>query len=705
MKRKSLFMLGLVSVSSLLLAGAPKAAAATVIKPVLDFEFNEGKGPTTTDTVAKIAGLLVGQAPPVVITTNSPSGAAGDNVIGFNLGLYTNNSCLVVDDSNSPILAFATNAPFTMEAWVNREVGDTNTYEGIGGYGFSYKMGLGNDGEFVFTLFGIVDLYSGYNPPAGEWHHLAAAWTPGTGVALYHDGILITNLAETGVPRAYQFNTLSIGSEQPGLTAFHGMIDRFRISKGALAAADLDSDPKNPKAATTNTVVAYSFDQPAYPFPSSAATAQPAIPYDPTGPTFVADTPSGMAGDYSMSFTNAGTNLQQIVVPDPATVVQLDTNNPSFTIQAWVKLSGMHTNREVLFYANGPGGAVSFSIFTNRTVFVTTLGVKDQESNAAIPDDGKWHHIAVVHQNLSNFLFYVDGALSDTQAYTGSVIFTRTNQVFYIGSENTGGLQYLGMLDRLKVTSGILTPSQLDYHAVPGPQVLLAGGVDSGVGVTFDRPVDPATATNTANYTVTGATVEGATLFEGKYVALQLAGIPSAGFTITVKGVIDLVGNVINGTVSATGQLGELASADIGTPGVDPLQPGFAAALGNDGYLVGGGGSDIYGNTDGFHFLYTPFSGAFDVRVRVEWMNPIGTGDVWAKAGLMVRETLDAGSPNVHVHATRSDGENGVYMTWRDVANNATTSSAALETPEPYPNTWLRLVRPSPTANVFNSVL
>jgi hypothetical protein len=702
MKRKILLVLGLVSASSLLLTNAPKAAAAPVIKPVLDFEFNEGKGLTTTDTVAKIVGTFQGYAAPVVITTNSPSGTAGDQVIGFNLGLYTNNSCLVVDDSNNPILAFATNAPFTMEAWVNREVGDTNTYEGIGGYGFSYKMGLGqnlgtNGGEFVFTLFGIIDCYSGYHPPEGEWHHLAAAWTPGTGVALYHDGILITNYPTTSVPRAYQFNTLSIGAEQPGNTGFHGMIGRFRIEQGALAVTNLDSNPTNPAPVTTNTVVAYSFSESMFPFQSSAATARPAVPYDPTGPTFVADTPSGRAGDYALSFTN----IQQVVVPDPTTVMQLDTNNPSFTMQAWVKFSGMPTNREVFFYANGPGGAVSFSVDTNRTVFVTTLGIKDQASNAAIPNDTNWHNIAVVHQNGSNFLFYVDGALADTQAYTNGVIFTRTNQVFYIGSESTFGHQYLGKLDRLKVTSGVLAPADLDYHALPGPQLLASGGVDSGVGLTFDRPVDPTTATNTANYTVTGAKVEGVTLFEGQYVALQLAGVPGAGFTITVNGVKDLAGNVINGTVSATGQAGDLTSADIGTPGVDPLQPGFAAGLGNGGYLVAGGGSDIYGDTDGFHFVYAAFSGAFDVRVRVEWMNPIGTGDVWAKAGLMVRETLDAGSPNVHLHATRSDGQNGVYFTWRDVADNATTSTGALETPEPYPNLWLRLVRPDPTTNVF----
>ena len=87
-------------------------------------------------------------------------------------------------------------------------------------------------------------------------------------------------------------------------------------------------------------------------------------------------------------------------------------------MQAWVKFKGNPANRQVFYYNNGPGGALSFSVFTNRTIFVTTLGVKDQASNAKIPDDGNWHHIAVVHENKKEFRFYVDGALADTQAYT-----------------------------------------------------------------------------------------------------------------------------------------------------------------------------------------------------------------------------------------------------------------------------------------------
>ncbi len=55
-----------------------------------------------------------------------------------------------------------------------------------------------------------------------------------------------------------------------------------------------------------------------------------------------------------------------------------------------------------------------------------------------------------------------------------------------------------------------------------------------------------------------------------------------------------------------------------GDPGVDPLQPGYGFAVGNGGYLVAGGGHDIWDNADGFHFVYKEVSGPFDMRARVK---------------------------------------------------------------------------------------
>ena len=63
--------------------------------------------------------------------------------------------------------------------------------------------------------------------------------------------------------------------------------------------------------------------------------------------------------------------------------------------------------------------------------------------------------------------------------------------------------------------------------------------------------------------------------------------------------------------------------------------------------------------------------------------------DVWAKAGLMARETLDAGSRFAAVLATPAMA--GSLFEWRDTKGNASQTSGSF--PVNHPNTWLRLQR------------
>lgn len=436
------------------------ATLASAATPLLNFEFNEGTGASTTDKVNQFVATFGSATGPVVSVADSPSGAANDKAVSLNAGSDTGQGFLAVNDSSSPILALAKDA-FTMESWIKLDPADARQYEGIGAYGGSFKIGMQNQ-QLEFTLYGIIDITSGFFVPLDDaWHHVAAVWNPGVGVTLYLDGAA-NEIAETRLPRAFNNNILTIGAEGVGGNAMQGMIDRFRIHKAALTADQLDSNAKSPKAALASTLVAYTFNESAPPYPNAASTVRPAYSY--RNPTFVSDTPSGKAGDFAIHFDPG----QMAVVDDSSTKFQLDPADPSFTLQAWVKFSGKPATRQVFFYSNGPGGAISFSVNTNRTVFVTTLGVLDASSSAAIPDDGGWHHIAVVHENGKEIRYYVDGVLGGTRAYTGSVIFTRTQTLFYLGSEPNGGLQYVGSLDRLKVTNGILTVDQLDAWPIPG---------------------------------------------------------------------------------------------------------------------------------------------------------------------------------------------------------------------------------------------
>jgi len=444
-----------------LLAALAAASSASAQTTLAEFQFNEGSGTTTasrTNVYSGTLGLPLNPDAAPIISTASPSGAAGDRCVEL-----TNGAFLVVDDSATPILANAT-SPLTMEAWVKRSSASTAVYEGIMGYGGAYKLGL-NNSELIFTLFGVVDVSSGLSLTLDEWHHVAAVWEPGVGVTFYLDGTSAFT-PETGAMGPFLNNYLNLGAERLG-TPITGSIDRLRIHKALLTADQLDSVAATPKAPLADTLVSYPLNEAALPHQNAAATPRPTVSGNvfvsqQMAPTWVTDSPSGRAGDYALEFSGG----RRVVVPDPDATLAFNPDDPSFTIQAWVKF-GPQAARAVLFFNNAPGGAVSFSV-NNRRVFVTTLGIVDQTSNAVIPDDGGWHHIAVVHQFPTELRFYVDGILGDTVPYTRGVIFTRTQTEFYLGSEPTGGLPYNGKMDRLMVTSGVVAPENLDFRPIPG---------------------------------------------------------------------------------------------------------------------------------------------------------------------------------------------------------------------------------------------
>lgn len=443
-----------------LASNAPWAAT-----PLLNFEFNEGTGATTADSVNQLVGTLGGpDRDALQVSADAPSGAANDKSLSLNMGSATSKALLVVDDSVDPVLVLGED-PVTIEAWIKLDFASIREFEGIGAYGGSYKLGMHNK-ELQFTLFGIVDINSGLFVPQDElWHHVAAVWQPGIGATLYLDG-MPSEISEAGMPRAPSHNTLTIGAEGVGANTLQGLVDRFRIHKAALTAEQLDNVPQTAKAPLASTLVAYNFSEAAAPFQSAATAVRPANKSGDPVPTFTSDTPSGKEGDFAMQFKTG----QVIAVDNTALAFQLDPADPSFTLQAWVKFAGNPSARMVFFVNNGPGGALSFSVFTDRTVFVTTLGILDADSQAVIPDDGGWHHIAVVHENGKEIRYYVDGILGHTRPYTQGVFMERTDTTIYIGSEAGGGLPFTGSLDRLKVTAGMLAPEQLDAWPIPGVQ-------------------------------------------------------------------------------------------------------------------------------------------------------------------------------------------------------------------------------------------
>ncbi len=147
----------------------------------------------------------------------------------------------------------------------------------------------------------------------------------------------------------------------------------------------------------------------------------------------------------------------------------------------------------------------------------------------------------------------------------------------------------------------------------------------------------------------------------------------------------------------------EYQSTDVEPPAAISLPPpwqtqniGFVGATGSASYSNGiftlaGSGNDIYGTSDAFRYVYQSLNGDGTIVARVASQDKTS---VYAKAGVMIRETLDAGSVNAMMALTPGYG---TTFQWRYVGDNNTpfTFEPAGSATAPY---WIKLVR---TGNIF----
>ncbi len=84
---------------------------------------------------------------------------------------------------------------------------------------------------------------------------------------------------------------------------------------------------------------------------------------------------------------------------------------------------------------------------------------------------GQWHHHAVIHDGSSNTAFwYIDGILwVDTNtANTNETTFTSFDEVIYVGNRKSGGRDFEGKIDDLRLYNVALTPERI--------QIIMQGG-------------------------------------------------------------------------------------------------------------------------------------------------------------------------------------------------------------------------------------
>jgi len=99
-----------------------------------------------------------------------------------------------------------------------------------------------------------------------------------------------------------------------------------------------------------------------------------------------------------------------------------------------------------------------------------------------------------------------------------------------------------------------------------------------------------------------------------------------------------------------------------------------------------GSGTDITGSSDEFHYAYKMLSGAGSIIARV---NSVTNTSEWAKAGVMIRETLSSDSAHAMAFITPAQG---AVFEYRDTAGADNVGAAGQETGITAPH-WVKIER------------
>jgi len=117
---------------------------------------------------------------------------------------------------------------------------------------------------------------------------------------------------------------------------------------------------------------------------------------------------------------------------------------------------------------------------------------------------------------------------------------------------------------------------------------------------------------------------------------------------------------------------------------------GFAASVGSfvEGpvgtYNMTGSGADIWNEADEFHYAYKTLTGVGSMAAKVE---SVSNTNNWAKAGVMIRESLEPGSVHASMVVTPGQGVSFQRRTFTD-DTSSNTDSAGIEAPY-----WVKIER------------
>ena len=181
------------------------------------------------------------------------------------------------------------------------------------------------------------------------------------------------------------------------------------------------------------------------------------------------------------------------------------------------------------------------------------------------------------------------------------------------------------------------------------------------------------------------------TLLAGSSVTLSISGPVMAGMAVTSHNTGTLSAVTFD-TVSVSTTVpctGGWYCGDIGSPTLAGNQ-----SLNGGTWTIQAGGSDIYGTSDQFHFVWQSLAANGSVSARVVSQQNTSS---WAKAGVMLRQSSDPGSMYYAVFVTPG---NGIVVQYRNAQGGTTAQPAKITGTVP---AYLMVARSGSTYTAYTS--
>jgi regulation of enolase protein 1 (concanavalin A-like superfamily) len=398
---------------------------------------------------------------------------------------------------------------------------------------------------------------------------------------------------------------------------------------------------------------------------------------------------AGKVGSGALNFHGTGQAVSNVAIPDSANLRY--NAGQSFSVAAWVNpntLPGRWAHVIAKSFDASPLYGLSIDP-SNRWVFRGGADVVGSTITTG------WHAVALVQDASANQRrLYVDGALVASGAAQAA---DGTGALWLGNASGASGEGFNGQIDDVRIYNRALTSAEITTLGVVSPAIpanLVAAPL-SGVKVKLTW----GSSTGASGYKIERKLGAGGTWAQIALVSSGLTYTDSTGLSAgniyfyrvrATNGALDSAysGEVSAYAVSSTMPFG-FSTSDIGGPTLAGSADYF-----NGTWTLAGSGNDIWNAADQLRFAGMQLTGDGSITARVATQT---VTDSWAKAGVMMRESLAAGSKEVLCAIT---GGNGRTFMGRDTTNGqsfdggytgAGTGSA------PY---WVRLVR---QGNVFSA--